>query len=71
LVSNRLTATDCLPKVELAEETPEVDTIQVDMLGTVNILMAPMIKVMITVPNENKPLLAKLNNAAILSPPGV
>jgi len=51
-----------LPNVEAAELIPEVDMIQVDILGTVNIQMAPMINTMITVPKDNIPLLANQAN---------
>ena len=52
------------PKVEVAELIPEVEMIQVDMLGTVNIQIAPIRKTMMTVPKERIPLPA---NQAIFS----
>ena len=55
------------PKLDDAELMPEVEMIQVEMLGTVNIQIAPMIKTMITVPNDRMPLLA---NQAIFSVDG-
>ena len=48
----------CLPKVDAAELTPEVEMIQVEMLGTVNMQIAPMRKTTITVPKDRMPLLA-------------
>ena len=53
-----------LPKVELAELMPDVEMIQVEILGTVNMQIAPIKKTMITVPKESRPLLA---NTAIFS----
>ena len=52
------------PKLEEAELMPEVEMIQVEILGTVNIQMAPIKNTMITVPNESTPLPA---NTAILA----
>ena len=52
------------PKVEVAELMPDVEMIQVEILGTVNIQMAPIRNTIITVPNERMPLLA---NHAIFS----
>ena len=53
-----------LPKLEAAELMPEVEMIQVDMLGTVNIQIAPITKTIITVPNDRMPFPA---NTAILA----
>ena len=47
------------PAVEAADVTPDVETIQVEMLGTVNMQMAPIRNTMITVPKERMPFPAK------------
>src|SRR3569833_309819 len=52
------------PKLDAAELIPEVDMIHVDMLGTVNMQMAPITNTMMTVPNDRMPLPA---NAAIFA----
>jgi len=44
------------PKVEDAELMPDVEMIQVDILGTVNIQIAPIRNTIITVPKESIPL---------------
>jgi len=44
------------PKLEVAELMPEVEMIQVEMLGTVNIQIAPIRKTIMTVPNDKMPL---------------
>ena len=54
-----------LPKLEVAEVIPDVEIIQVEMLGTVNIQMAPITKTIITVPNDKMPLPAKTAILAI------
>ena len=48
-----------LPALEVAELMPEVEMIQVEILGTVNMQIAPIRKTQITVPNESMPLPAK------------
>src|SRR6185503_6580097 len=53
------------PKLEAAELTPEVEMIQVEMLGTVNIQIAPITKTMITVTNDKMPLPAKTASLVI------
>ncbi len=61
------------PKVEAAEPIPAVLTIQVEMLGTVNMQMAPIKKTMMTVPKDSMPLeanqasLAQVGAGAILT----
>ena len=50
-----ITVPALLPKVEVAELMPEVEMIQVEILGTVNIQMAPIRKQMITVPKDKIP----------------
>ena len=47
------------PALDVAELIPDVEIIQVEMLGTVNIQIAPIRNTMITVPKERIPLLAK------------
>ena len=42
--------------LEVAELIPEVEMIQVDILGTVNMQMAPIRKTTMTVPKERMPL---------------
>lgn len=51
-----ITTPELLPKVDAAELIPEVEMIQVEMLGTVNMQIAPIRKTIITVPNERIPL---------------
>ena len=53
-----------LPALEVADVIPDVEMIQVEMLGTVNIQIAPMIKTMMTVPKDKIPFPA---NTAILA----
>ena len=64
LLATAVTVPALLPKVDAAELMPEVDMIQVEMLGTVNMQMAPIRKTIITVPKERIPLPA---NQAICS----
>ena len=56
------------PIVEAAEVMPDVDTIQVDMLGTVSIVSPPIKKVMMTIPNDKIPLEANQPNFSIELP---
>ena len=53
-----------LPKLDAAELIPDVEMIQVEMLGTVNMQMAPITNTMMTVPNDRIPFPA---NAAIFA----
>jgi hypothetical protein len=54
--------TEPLPKLEVAELIPEVEMIQVEILGTVNMHTAPIINTTITVPKEIAPLPVSSNN---------
>lgn len=56
------------PIVEVAEVIPDVDTIQVDMLGTVNIVKPPIKKVTMTIPKDKIPLEANQPNFSIEFP---
>src|SRR5215217_9182266 len=55
-----ITVTEPRPKLDAAEEMPEVEMIQVEMLGTVNMQIAPTRKTRMTVPKERIPLPAKM-----------
>ena len=57
-----------LPITLAALLTPVVDTIQVEMLGTVNMVMAPMMNVIITIPKESTPLAANQLSFSMLAP---
>ncbi len=56
------------PIVEAAEVMPDVDTIQVDMLGTVNIVKPPIKKVIMTIPKDKIPLEANQLSFSIVLP---
>src|SRR3546814_15626360 len=43
-----------LPMVEAADDMPEVEMIQVEILGTVSMVSAPITKVPITIPKDKK-----------------
>ena len=53
------------PALDVAEVMPEVEMIQVEMDGTVNIQMAPITNTIITVPNDKMPFAEKAANRAI------
>src|SRR5690606_1771311 len=57
-----------LPMVEAAEDIPEVEMIQVLMLGTVSMLSAPMTKVPITIPKESTPFPANHASFSMFGP---
>ena len=57
--------TEPLPKLDVAELIPDVETIQVEILGTVNMHIAPMTNTTITVPNEITPLPVSNKNFVI------
>src|SRR5271170_3595485 len=54
--------------LEVAELIPEVEMIQVDMLGTVNMQMAPIRNTTMTVPKERIPLPANQASFSKLAP---
>ena len=56
------------PIVEAAEVMPEVETIQVDMLGTVSMVRPPIKKVTMTIPKDKIPLDANQPNFSIELP---
>ena len=57
-----------LPIEEAAEVIPEVETIHVDILGTVSMVSAPMINVPITIPKERTPFPANTLSFSMLAP---
>ena len=56
------------PIVEAAEVIPDVDTIQVDILGTVNIVRPPIKNVIMTMPNDKIPFDANQPSFSIVLP---
>jgi len=56
------------PIVEAAEVIPDVETIQVDILGTVSMVRPPIKKVTMTIPKDKMPLEANQPNFSIEFP---
>lgn len=56
------------PIVDAAEVIPDVDTIQVDILGTVSIVRPPIKKVIMTMPKDKIPFEANQPSFSIVLP---